>query len=343
MFPVTPAAKEKTDLSSLAAFCLPETRVWGLPPVTSTGISGCRWITSTLRWGCEQAYDGTVSGRLVGLDYAKNRYYSNTIGRFLTPDPTAWNVNLGNPGSMNRYAYTNGDPVNHNDPTGLEEPCDPSLDSGCSPGLPGLPCGFGYGTVCGIDPIGCIGIGSPFAPGGGTGPGCPPAGGPTPPGKSATQIASALAIVDDCYYPNGTKLTFGFTLEVEYQVVDQTGRSIYGNDTLNGLGVVIKESVTTTSGPQVTGGGVWCPIGGNCDTAGSLSPSGTFWDILAGAASGQTSTANQSFLLNGTALPVLTFPNGPKVLKNSYSTKAVTVNGLTATRECGSKHGDPPQ
>jgi RHS repeat-associated protein len=54
----------------------------------------------------------------AGLDYAGQRYYSNVTGRFLTPDPSLVNVDLEDPGSWNRYAYVQGDPVNSNDPTG---------------------------------------------------------------------------------------------------------------------------------------------------------------------------------------------------------------------------------
>ena len=57
--------------------------------------------------------DGTT-----GLDYARNRYYSPILGRFLSPD-------LGNPGylsnpqSLNRYIYVLDDPINSRDPEGL--------------------------------------------------------------------------------------------------------------------------------------------------------------------------------------------------------------------------------
>jgi len=54
----------------------------------------------------------------TGYDYAKNRYYSPSLGRFLTPDPYR-SGRLANPGTWNRYVYTLGDPVNNNDPSGL--------------------------------------------------------------------------------------------------------------------------------------------------------------------------------------------------------------------------------
>jgi RHS repeat-associated protein len=64
----------------------------------------------------------TYSSDATGLDYALNRYYNATWGRFLNPDP--YQANNGGPGdpkdpqSWNRYAYVKGDPVNFNDPTG---------------------------------------------------------------------------------------------------------------------------------------------------------------------------------------------------------------------------------
>ncbi len=55
----------------------------------------------------------------TGLDYAWNRYYSPTMGRFTTADPYGGSVSVGNPGSWNRYSYVGGDPVNKLDPAGL--------------------------------------------------------------------------------------------------------------------------------------------------------------------------------------------------------------------------------
>ncbi len=55
----------------------------------------------------------------AGFDYAMNRYYNYTWGRFLTPDPYPGSAKLANPQSWNRYAYVANDPVNQNDPSGL--------------------------------------------------------------------------------------------------------------------------------------------------------------------------------------------------------------------------------
>jgi RHS repeat-associated protein len=54
----------------------------------------------------------------TGLDYAQNRYYASQIGRFTTADPYVASGGPADPGSWNRYAYVQGDPVNANDPTG---------------------------------------------------------------------------------------------------------------------------------------------------------------------------------------------------------------------------------
>jgi RHS repeat-associated protein len=61
----------------------------------------------------------------TGLDYAWNRYYSPTMGRFTTADPYGGSVRLSNPGTWNRYAYANSNPVLNRDPSGLdvEDPC----------------------------------------------------------------------------------------------------------------------------------------------------------------------------------------------------------------------------
>jgi RHS repeat-associated protein len=55
----------------------------------------------------------------TGLDYADQRFYASTYGRFSTPDPYRKSARRHNPGSWNRYTYVNGDPVNRQDPSGL--------------------------------------------------------------------------------------------------------------------------------------------------------------------------------------------------------------------------------
>ncbi len=72
----------------------------------------------------------------TGLDYAQNRYYANTIGRFTSPDPYMASAGLEDPGSWNRYTYVVGDPIRFNDPSGLfycDMLKDPGQDIDCSP------------------------------------------------------------------------------------------------------------------------------------------------------------------------------------------------------------------
>jgi RHS repeat-associated protein len=59
-------------------------------------------------------------------DYAQQRYYSNITGRFFSPDPSGVRAaDPKNPMSWNRYAYVQGDPVNHTDRKGLYEATPP--------------------------------------------------------------------------------------------------------------------------------------------------------------------------------------------------------------------------
>jgi RHS repeat-associated protein len=66
----------------------------------------------------------------TGLDYAQQRYYDSTLGRFRTPDPYRASGGLATPQSWNRYAYVLGDPVNYYDPTGLMALCPPGTHTG---------------------------------------------------------------------------------------------------------------------------------------------------------------------------------------------------------------------
>jgi len=85
--------------------------------------------TETLRyfpWGEERTTTtqnrdkfGAYFRDASGLDYALNRYYSSSHGRFLTPDPYVASASLTNPQSWDRYPYVENDPVNFVDPQGL--------------------------------------------------------------------------------------------------------------------------------------------------------------------------------------------------------------------------------
>ncbi|MEW5978806.1 MAG: RHS repeat-associated core domain-containing protein [Acidobacteriota bacterium] len=84
----------------------------------------------------------------TGLDYAMNRYYGSTLGRFTTPDPFGGSARLGNPGSWNRYSYVIGDPVNRTDSYGLD------YDTGDSPFDPADPRNVGDTSVGVWDTVG---------------------------------------------------------------------------------------------------------------------------------------------------------------------------------------------
>ncbi len=91
---------------------------------------------------------------VTGWKYAINRYYDSGTGRFMTPDPYRANTggprNIADPGSWNRYAYVQGDPVNYMDASGLfmGPPCTnvmPAFTGGGSPDPPGCNGGGGGG------------------------------------------------------------------------------------------------------------------------------------------------------------------------------------------------------
>ena len=55
----------------------------------------------------------------TGADYAVNRHYVSTIGRFNSADPYRLSGGIRNPQSWNRYNYSHNDPLNKVDPLGL--------------------------------------------------------------------------------------------------------------------------------------------------------------------------------------------------------------------------------
>jgi RHS repeat-associated protein len=69
---------------------------------------------------CPQSYKFTGYERdaETGLDYAFARYYSARLARFMSADPLAGDV--GDPQSLNRYAYVRNNPINFIDPIGLD-------------------------------------------------------------------------------------------------------------------------------------------------------------------------------------------------------------------------------
>ena len=64
-------------------------------------------------------FDGYEEDVTTGLKYAEQRYYSSTLGRFMSPDPYEGSAHLASPESWNRYAFVANDPINKTDPHGL--------------------------------------------------------------------------------------------------------------------------------------------------------------------------------------------------------------------------------
>jgi len=69
---------------------------------------------------CPQNYKFTGYERdaETGLDYAFARYYNDRLSRFMSPDPLGGDI--GNPQSLNLYAYVGNNPCNAVDPLGLD-------------------------------------------------------------------------------------------------------------------------------------------------------------------------------------------------------------------------------
>jgi RHS repeat-associated protein len=70
----------------------------------------------TNRW----KYGLTERDDTTGLDHTWWRKYENLSGRWTSPDPYNGSMAIANPQSFNKYSYTQNDPVNFVDPSGLE-------------------------------------------------------------------------------------------------------------------------------------------------------------------------------------------------------------------------------
>jgi RHS repeat-associated protein len=106
----------------------------------------------------------------TGLDYAQQRYYASSYGRFNTPDPFGSSAQLNMPLTWNRYSYVGGDPANRKDPTGLcsEDDWWSGCDCNDDPNDPfcSTPCPGGDGFSGGGSPT-CAYPGDPGDGGGG--------------------------------------------------------------------------------------------------------------------------------------------------------------------------------
>jgi RHS repeat-associated protein len=74
----------------------------------------------------EQFYTGYERDTESGNDYAQARHYANSMGRFLSPDPSGLAyADPDNPQSLNLYSYVMNNPLTMVDPTGLYYECTP--------------------------------------------------------------------------------------------------------------------------------------------------------------------------------------------------------------------------
>jgi len=91
-----------------------------LGSVVSGGLKYDPWGAEFTVTSNERDKFGTYYRDSTGLNYAEQRYYGSTGGRFLSADPYTASAGAGRPQSWNRYVYVEGDPANLIDPRGLE-------------------------------------------------------------------------------------------------------------------------------------------------------------------------------------------------------------------------------
>jgi RHS repeat-associated protein len=86
-------------------------------PVKQEVLGGFDREEPTKFTGHERDYaGGTGAEDGHAVDYMHARYYSPTVGRFLSVDPAGWDIGL--PQSFNRYSYALNNPIRYNDPDG---------------------------------------------------------------------------------------------------------------------------------------------------------------------------------------------------------------------------------
>ena len=278
----------------------------------------------------------------TGLDYAWNRYYSGTWGRFTSADPYQDGANPSRPQSWNAYAYAANDPANLYDPTGLQAE---GPRYGCPYTNPEdwLNCDW-------EDPQGSMGGG------GGLGVASSRRAMPWPDllrrirdaaaigvllrnkmTASGAPIPAFLQVTSMCWAQGVPSAgTMAYTLQVTYQILDSS-RNPMTSATL--AGITISESFWEVSGaiaPQEHPGS-WTTY-----TTNGIQPNGTFTDYL--SAGGFPPITNPSgsaiqgfyatgFLSNGMPLldqPLTVLGVGvpTTTLFNSYGQDNVTVNGV---------------
>ncbi|MGW9068968.1 polymorphic toxin-type HINT domain-containing protein [Streptomyces yangpuensis] len=72
-------------------------------------------------WAGDKGFVGGTKEQATGFTLLGAREYDPTTGRFISPDPI---IDPGDPQQWNAYAYSNNDPINKSDATGLKVFCD---------------------------------------------------------------------------------------------------------------------------------------------------------------------------------------------------------------------------
>ena len=80
----------------------------------ATALTAC-WETPETPISWNYLYQGQRRDLVTGLDNDRRRWYSPSLARYLTPDPTGFDA-----GQNNFYAVDANGPTNHTDPSGLE-------------------------------------------------------------------------------------------------------------------------------------------------------------------------------------------------------------------------------
>jgi RHS repeat-associated protein len=82
-----------------------------------------QWATRNSEWGKTpypgQKFTGQERDAETDLDYFHARYYSASVGRFLSADPGNAGADLANPQTWNGYAYAGNNPLVMIDPSGM--------------------------------------------------------------------------------------------------------------------------------------------------------------------------------------------------------------------------------
>jgi RHS repeat-associated protein len=106
----------------------------------------------------------------TGLDYADQRFYASSYGRFNSPDPFDGSATGQRPGSWNRYPYVEGDPINAVDPQGADLVYISGGAQDCTDNPDQATCNASWSDICSWNPYdpscggGGGGTGSGFFP-----------------------------------------------------------------------------------------------------------------------------------------------------------------------------------